>query len=68
VHVATGKVRWNGGGGFWKRRTTWLTNQWLSKIANINEQLPKQIARLSFSWGGALSEQDVIVAAGCMMD
>jgi hypothetical protein len=68
VHVATGKVRWNVGVGFWKRRTTWLTNQWLSKIANINEQLRKQIARLSFSWGGVLSEQDVIVAAGCIMD
>jgi DNA-binding transcriptional MocR family regulator len=31
-----------------------------------NEQLRKQIARLSFNWGGALSEQDVIVTAGCM--
>lgn len=31
-----------------------------------NEQLRKQIARLSFNWGGTLSEQDVIVTAGCM--
>lgn len=31
-----------------------------------NEQLRKQIARLSFNWGGALSEQDVVVTAGCM--
>jgi DNA-binding transcriptional MocR family regulator len=31
-----------------------------------NEQLRKQIARLSFNWGGSLSEQDVVVTAGCM--
>ncbi len=31
-----------------------------------NEQLRKQIARLSFNWGGTLSEQDVVVTAGCM--
>ena len=31
-----------------------------------NEQLRKQIAKQSFNWGGTLSEQDVIVTAGCM--
>lgn len=31
-----------------------------------NELLRKQIARLSFNWGGALSEDDVVVTAGCM--
>lgn len=31
-----------------------------------NVQLRKQIARLSFNWGGTLSEDDVIVTAGCM--
>jgi len=31
---------------------------------NIN--LRKQIARLSFNWGGALSEDDIVVTAGCM--
>jgi DNA-binding transcriptional MocR family regulator len=31
-----------------------------------NELLRKQIARLSFNWGGALSEEDVVVTAGCM--
>mgnify|MGYP002777235969 CR=1 FL=1 len=31
-----------------------------------NELLRKQIARLSFNWGGSLSEEDVIVTAGCM--
>lgn len=28
--------------------------------------LRKQIARLSFNWGGALSEDDVVVTAGCV--
>jgi len=31
-----------------------------------NEILRKQIARLSFNWGGALSHDDVVVTAGCM--
>src|SRR6185295_3395295 len=31
-----------------------------------NPVLRKQIARLSFNWGGALSEEDVVVTAGCM--
>jgi DNA-binding transcriptional MocR family regulator len=31
-----------------------------------NVQLRKQIARLSFNWGGTLSEEDVVVTAGCM--
>lgn len=31
-----------------------------------NESLRKQIARLSFNWGGSLSEDDVVVTAGCM--
>ncbi len=31
-----------------------------------NTLLRKQIARLSFNWGGALSEDDVVVTAGCM--
>ncbi|MEQ1585484.1 MAG: PLP-dependent aminotransferase family protein [Cyclobacteriaceae bacterium] len=31
-----------------------------------NESLRKQIARLSFNWGGTLSEDDVVVTAGCM--
>ncbi len=31
-----------------------------------NSQLRQQIARQSFNWGGALSEEDVVVTAGCM--
>ena len=31
-----------------------------------NVQLRKQIARLSFNWGGSLSEDDIVVTAGCM--
>lgn len=31
-----------------------------------NDLLRKQIARLSFNWGGALSEDDIVVTAGCM--
>lgn len=31
-----------------------------------NVDLRKQIARLSFNWGGALSENDIVVTAGCM--
>ncbi|MBS1508191.1 MAG: PLP-dependent aminotransferase family protein [Bacteroidetes bacterium] len=31
-----------------------------------NAILRKQIARLSFNWGGALSEEDIVVTAGCM--
>lgn len=31
-----------------------------------SEVLRKQIARLSFNWGGAASEEDVVVTAGCM--
>ncbi len=31
---------------------------------NIN--LRQQIARLSFNWGGALSEEDIVVTNGCM--
>jgi DNA-binding transcriptional MocR family regulator len=31
-----------------------------------NVHLRKQIARLSFNWGGTLSEEDVVVTAGCM--
>jgi DNA-binding transcriptional MocR family regulator len=31
-----------------------------------NQMLRKQIARLSFNWGGALSEDDVVVTAGCI--
>jgi DNA-binding transcriptional MocR family regulator len=31
-----------------------------------NGLLRKQIARLSFNWGGAISEEDVVVTAGCM--
>ena len=28
--------------------------------------LRKQIARLSFNWGGSLSDDDIVVTAGCM--
>jgi len=31
-----------------------------------NELLRKQIAKLSFNWGGSLSEDDVVITAGCM--
>jgi len=31
-----------------------------------NVLLRKQIARLSFNWGGTVSEDDVVVTAGCM--
>jgi DNA-binding transcriptional MocR family regulator len=31
-----------------------------------NPMLRKQIARLSFNWGGTLSEDDIVVTAGCM--
>ncbi len=31
-----------------------------------NEELRKQIAKLSLNWGGALSEDDLVVTAGCM--
>ncbi len=31
-----------------------------------NVQLRKQIARQSFNWGGTLSEDDIVVTAGCM--
>lgn len=31
-----------------------------------NPELRQQIARLSFNWGGALSQEDVVVTAGCM--
>jgi DNA-binding transcriptional MocR family regulator len=31
-----------------------------------NPVLRKQIARLSFNWGGALSEEDIVVTAGCI--
>jgi DNA-binding transcriptional MocR family regulator len=31
-----------------------------------NVELRKQIARQSFNWGGALSEEDIVVTAGCM--
>ena len=31
-----------------------------------NEILRKQIARLSFNWGGALSDDDIVVTSGCM--
>lgn len=31
-----------------------------------NDILRKQIARLSFNWGGALSDEDIVVTAGCM--
>jgi DNA-binding transcriptional MocR family regulator len=31
-----------------------------------NVELRKQIARQSFNWGGALSENDIVVTAGCM--
>jgi DNA-binding transcriptional MocR family regulator len=31
-----------------------------------NELLRKQIARLSFNWGGTLSDDDIVVTAGCM--
>ena len=31
-----------------------------------NELLRKQIARLSFNWGGSLSDNDIVVTAGCM--
>src|SRR5258707_4753797 len=31
-----------------------------------NVNLRKQIARPSFNWGGALSEEDIVVTAGCM--
>jgi DNA-binding transcriptional MocR family regulator len=31
-----------------------------------NELLRKQIARLSFNWGGALSDEDIVITAGCM--
>ncbi|MFZ6000845.1 MAG: PLP-dependent aminotransferase family protein [Bacteroidota bacterium] len=31
-----------------------------------NELLRKQIARLSFNWGGTLSDDDVVITAGCM--
>jgi DNA-binding transcriptional MocR family regulator len=31
-----------------------------------NEELRKQIAKLSLNWGGALSEDDLVITAGCM--
>ena len=31
-----------------------------------NVDLRKQIARQSFNWGGAVSEEDIVVTAGCM--
>ncbi len=31
-----------------------------------NVELRKQIARQSFNWGGAVSEEDIVVTAGCM--
>lgn len=31
-----------------------------------NVDLRQQIARLSFNWGGALSEDDIVITAGCM--
>jgi DNA-binding transcriptional MocR family regulator len=31
-----------------------------------NVELRKQIARQSFNWGGTLSEDDIVVTAGCM--
>jgi DNA-binding transcriptional MocR family regulator len=31
-----------------------------------NVELRKQIARQSFNWGGTLSEEDIVVTAGCM--
>lgn len=31
-----------------------------------SEQLRKQIARLSFNWGGTASDEDIVVTAGCM--
>jgi DNA-binding transcriptional MocR family regulator len=31
-----------------------------------NTLLRQQIARLSFNWGGALSDDDIVVTAGCM--
>jgi DNA-binding transcriptional MocR family regulator len=31
-----------------------------------NVELRKQIARLGFNWGGSLSEDDIVVTAGCM--
>lgn len=31
-----------------------------------NEELRKQIAKLSLNWGGALSEDDLVVTAGCL--
>lgn len=31
-----------------------------------NEKLRQQIAKLSFNWGGALSDSDVVVTNGCM--
>ena len=31
-----------------------------------NPGLRQQIARLSFNWGGALSDNDIVVTAGCM--
>lgn len=31
-----------------------------------NEKLRQQIAKLSFNWGGTLSENDVVVTNGCM--
>jgi len=31
-----------------------------------NEMLRKQVARLSFNWGAALSENDIVITAGCM--
>ena len=34
--------------------------------AQGNEELRKQIARLSFNWGGSAGADDVVVTAGCM--
>lgn len=31
-----------------------------------NKELRRQLAKLSFNWGGKLTEEDVIVTAGCM--
>lgn len=31
-----------------------------------HETLRKQIARLSFNWGGTLSDDDIVITAGCM--
>ncbi len=31
-----------------------------------NPELRKQVARMAFNWGGKVTENDVVITAGCM--